>query len=250
MGNYISFNKNNENINLNQVPYNCLTNFENVTEKACIKADKQNDKIYKKLLESVKSAEKHVKDTGLYFNLEVPLPPHPSNRDKFLLWQKRNVNHHVITQSEAVVFLEQNGFKLNIDYEPYQAIELSKEIKKQKGIPINNDEILQSKNFDNVYTNNDTNIFRRRSMYGRNQFLETRDRFKENTEMIHKNLTQDNINLHNASENSQDSYLSLNRSTNMSIITSNPSVSPAPSAPPPPNNQGDTNKNNSIYPSI
>ena len=133
MGNYISFNKNNENINLNQVPYNCLTNFENVTEKACIKADKQNDKIYKKLLESVKSAEKHVKDTGLYFNLEVPLPPHPSDRDKFLLWQKRNVNHHVITQSEAVVFLEQNGFKLNIDYEPYQAIELSlKKLKNKK----------------------------------------------------------------------------------------------------------------------
>ena len=230
MGNYFSFNRSTENINLNQVPYNCLTNFENTTEKMCIKADKQNDKIYKKLLESVKSAEKHVKDTGLFFNLEVPLPPHPSNRDKFLLWQKRNVNHHVISQSEAVVFLQENGFKLNKDYEPYQAIELSKEVKKQKGITITNDEILRSKNFDNVYTTNDTNIFRRRSMYGRNQFIETRDRFKEETNMFNKPINSNIPIPENQFQQSQ--YI----------------MPTAPSAPEPEND--DAKKESNIYPSI
>ena len=68
--------------------------------------------------------------------------------------------------------------------------------------------------------------------------------------MIHKNLTQDNINLHNASENSQDSYLSLNRSKICQLLLlilqflllHQPHLHRI--------NQGDTNKNNSIYPSI
>ena len=238
MGNLFTLKHPDKNINLNQVPYNCLTNFENTTEKECIKADQQNDRIYKKLLESVRSAEKHVKDTGLYFNLEVPIPPHPSNRDKYLLWKKRNVNHHVIPQSEAIIFLQENGYKLNIDYEPYQAIELSKEIKKQEGIPLKNDEILQSKNFDNVYTSNDPNLFRRRSMYGRNQFLETRDKFSERPQIFNKNINQNSNDINN-------NFISSENNINSNIYL-------APSAPLAPisNLNEEITKNNSIYPSI
>ena len=176
---YIFKKKENENINLNQVPYIMLSNFESLTEKQCLKADKNNKKVYKKLLESVEKAHKEVRNTGLFLNLEAPLPPHPSNRDRFLLWKRRNVNHHVITQSEAVLFLNENGYKLNEHYEAYQAIELSKEIKRNKGIPVDNSEILESKNFDNVYTTQDKNIFRRRSMYGKTQFTNTRNKFND-----------------------------------------------------------------------
>ena len=223
---YIFKKKENENINLNQVPYIMLSNFESLTEKQCLKADKNNKKVYKKLLESVEKAHKEVRNTGLFLNLEAPLPPHPSNRDRFLLWKRRNVNHHVITQSEAVLFLNENGYKLNEHYEAYQAIELSKEIKRNKGIPVDNSEILESKNFDNVYTTQDKNIFRRRSMYGKTQFTNTRNKFNDiviNSDFDEKpKIQEDNI------------PYQMNQM--VPLEPSAPSISGAPSAPPYPEN--------------
>ena len=64
-------------------------------------------------------------------NLEVPMPPRPTNRDRFLLWQKRNVSRPVIEQSKAVLYLKDNGYILDQHYEAYQAIELSNELKKK-----------------------------------------------------------------------------------------------------------------------
>ena len=97
-------------------------------------------------------------------NLEVPIPRRPSNRDRFILWQKRNVSKKVIEQSEAILYLQSKGYKYNIHYEAYQAIDLAIEVKKQLG-----DEYVikdNSTNFDNVYNKNDQNILRKRSMYG------------------------------------------------------------------------------------
>lgn len=242
---------NDDNINLNQVPYVILSNFESLNEKRCISADKHNDKIYKKLLDRVKLAEKSVKNTGLFLNLEVPLPPHPSNRDRFLLWTKRNVNHHVITQSESVIFLHNNGYILNEHYEAYQAIELAKEIRKQNGLPnSNNDDILKSKNFENIYTSQDKNIFRRRSMYGKTQFRETRDLFKEDRNIVVNDINENcvvenkSINQHQLMNNSNNYPYNLNKSINIT-----PS---APSAPPPCMPKAFTNNdsNDDIYPGI
>jgi hypothetical protein len=256
-----------ENINLNQVPYIMLSNFESLTEKQCLKADKNNDKVYKKLLEKVEKAQKQVRNTGLFLNLEAPIPPHPSNRDRFLLWKRRNVNHHVITQSESVIFLNENGYKLNEHYEAYQAIELSKEIKRNKGIPIDNKEILESKNFDNVYTTQDKNIFRRRSMYGKTQFLETRKAFNDVVINDFNGFNNDfNTNL-TVEENNSDSNTTCGMNFNSNIIQPT-APSTAPSAPPSienscknsrPNttninmylpNTSNFDNQNSIYPSI
>ena len=144
--------------------YNIINDFDSINEKQCIKLDKENESIYNKLLAKSKQAQYTIQNTGLSMNLEVPMPPRPNNRDRFMLWKKRNVQKPVIKQTEAVLFLHDNGYKLNIHYEAYQAIDLFNEIRKNKGIK--NHYIDNTKNFDNLYTKKDKNIFRRKSMYG------------------------------------------------------------------------------------
>lgn len=141
--------------------YVVLNNFENATEKQCIKMDKKNEKIYSSLLARAERASKAMGDTVLSINIEVPCPPRPSNRDRLIIWKKRNVSKKVIPQSEAVLFLNERGYKLNDDYEAYQAIDLANELRKQEGIKEPSDD--KSKQFDNVFTKTDKNILRRRS---------------------------------------------------------------------------------------
>ena len=158
--------------------YILVTNFEDVAEEACAKYDIKNEKHYRDLLSKAKKACKTIKNSGLSMNLEVPPPPHPSNRDRYILWKKRNIAHKVIPQSEAVVFLTKSGYELNVHYEAYQAIDLAKELKRRKGI---SDTVYKdnSKNFDNVYNDKDKNILRQRSIYGMEQFNRNVERFTE-----------------------------------------------------------------------
>ena len=144
--------------------YKIINDFDNINEKYCIKLDKENEAIYNKLLSKSKRAQNTILNTGLSMNLEVPMPPRPNNRDRFMLWKKRNVQKPVIRQTEAVLFLQENGYKLNVHYEAYQAIDLYNEIRKKKGIK--NHYVDNTKNFDDLYTKKDKNIFRRRSMCG------------------------------------------------------------------------------------
>jgi len=165
LGECFNFNRRRRDIDMSTVPYIIISDFEKSSESDCIKMDNKNEKIYNSLLSKALRAEKTIENSGLSMNLEVPIPPHPNNRDRYILWKKRNVCRHVIEQSEAVIFLERNGYLLDKHYEPYQAIELCKEIKRQKGIkdPVED----KSRNFNNIYNKNDTNILRRKSMYGR-----------------------------------------------------------------------------------
>ena len=144
--------------------YKIINDFDNINEKQCIKLDKENESTYNKLLAKSKQAQYTIQNTGLSMNLEVPIPPRPNNRDRFMLWKKRNVQKPVIKQTEAVLFLNDNGYKLNIHYEAYQAIDLYNEIRKKKGIT--NNYVDNTKNFDNLYTKKDKNIFRKKSMRG------------------------------------------------------------------------------------
>jgi hypothetical protein len=143
--------------------YKIINDFETSSERECAKMDKENEKIYSRLLTQAEKAHHAIRNSGLSMNLEVPIPPKPSNRDRFLIWKKRNVSKKVIEQTEAVLFLESKGYKYNEHYEAYQAVDLANEIKKSSGESIEFKD--SSKNFDNVYNKNDRNIFRRRSMY-------------------------------------------------------------------------------------
>ena len=233
--------------------YYIVDSFDNITEKECLRLDKINEKIYKKLLKRVKTAEKTVKNTGLHISLDTPILPKPTNAEKFNIWKKRNVERHVILQSEAVIFLQEKGYKLNEHYEAYQAIELHKEILKNSNASDNTLKSLEmTKDFNDIFTKNDSNILRRRSIYGNKHFI------NDNKKIINSNLESSN----------KDKSLIIN---DFFSESDNPSsnqsyFNPAPSAPPPPTNdninyekdisknlskKNEENKNqNSLYPSI
>jgi hypothetical protein len=174
--------------NKNSQPYIIVSEFENTTEKDCIKYDKSNQDNYVNLLSKAKQAQYTIRNSGLSMNLEVPLPPRPCNRDRFILWNRRNVSSPVIEQSNAVIFLNDEGYMLNKHYEAYQAIELAKEIRRKTGIQDKSKDT--SKDFNEIYTRNDKNIFRRRSMYG-----------VEKCNIINNNNNNNNNNESNCSNN-------------------------------------------------
>ena len=166
--------------------YKIINDFDNINEKYCIKLDKENEAIYNKLLSKSKRAQNTILNTGLSMNLEVPMPPRPNNRDRFMLWKKRNVQKPVLRQTEAVLFLQENGYKLNVHYEAYQAIDLYNEIRKKKGIK--NHYVDNTKNFDDLYTKKDRNIFRRRSMVGLESL--TKNNVCKNSQIQYQNQNQ------------------------------------------------------------
>ena len=159
--------------------YTIVTDFENKSERDCVKIDEENSKIYSDLLSKAKRARKSIKNSGLQMNLEVPPPPMPNNRERFILWKKRNISEKVIPQSEAIFYLTKEGYELNKDYEAYQAINLADQVMKKKGIKKSNIDI--SKDFTHVYTAQDKNILRRFSIYGMNEFNKARDYAQHNT---------------------------------------------------------------------
>ena len=70
-------------------PYILVRNFEETTEKECGQFDKENQKKYDSLISKALKAQKSIKKTGLTMSLEVPPPPHPCNRDRYIIWRKR-----------------------------------------------------------------------------------------------------------------------------------------------------------------
>jgi len=172
-------------------PYTIITDFNSITEKECGKKDTENEKKYANLLNKAEKAAKTIENSGLSMSLEVPPPPHPCNRDRYIIWKKRNVSKKVIPQSEAIFFLTQRKLVLNKDYEAYQAINLSEDIKKNEGILEPNED--KSTQFNDVYNSRDKNIYRRQSMYKKRekrQFYPSLDSEEEEEEvprrMIHR----------------------------------------------------------------
>ena len=176
--------------------YKIVNDFESSSEKECSKMDKENEKIYSRLLSQAEKAHQAIRNSGLSMNLEVPIPPRPSNRDRFLLWKKRNISKKVIEQTEAVLFLESKGYKYNEHYEAYQAVDLATEIRKTSGENIEFKD--NSKNFENVYNKHDKNIFRRRSMYRlkeneRRNYVD--NDFQSQSDMNTQNNMQQHVNI-------------------------------------------------------
>ena len=129
--------------------YKMFTDFSCVSEKCCIEADKYNIKTYQNSLTEVSNAIKIIERNGLSANINVPLPPSPTNHNKYLLWVKRSATKPVTLQSHATLFLHKRGYVINKDYEAYQAIDIANEIKIREG----DDNIFDEK-FLHVHNNN------------------------------------------------------------------------------------------------
>ena len=154
----------------NPKKYNIITAFSYVNEKECIEADKYNDKIYRTSLMEIENAIRIIESNGLSTNITVPRPPSPSNHTKYLLWMKRSVSKPTTLQSCATLYLHSKGYILDIDYEPYQAIDLANEcIRKDHDADLFNNKFLRrhNNNFKDIFTDKDKNILRRRKIFKR-----------------------------------------------------------------------------------
>lgn len=129
----------------NKVVYRIINVNQNTKDKECIEADTENQKIYRKIIGKAGNATKNWENTGVTLNLEVPHPPIPNNYDKLLLFRKQNVLRPAIEQSEATLYLHEQNYILDKDYNAYQAIELASKLKLYE----NNKEELISYNDNN-----------------------------------------------------------------------------------------------------
>ena len=249
-------------------PYIVVSEFQKTTEKQCCKDDIKNQRIYQELLNKANKSQRIIQNSGLSMNLEVPIPPRPSNRDRFILWKKRNISKPVIEQSNAIIFLQNQGLKLDIDYEAYQAIDLMKEIKKEKGIRENYTD--KSIDFSKVHTEHDTNILRKRSIRGFNNFRNRRcsspiDKYQDTNRLnSFHNECFEGFNQHKTNDNFVDVIPEKSSSPKLIHFLSDSSLndkcneSVRPSAPPLNSLQiqgekspyTENKKRNSLYPSI
>lgn len=208
--------------NLVNTTYKLVSEFEKSSEKECAKLDKENQKIYSKLLNQAQKAQDAIKNSGLSMNLEVPIPPRPSNRDRYILWKKRNVEKRVIDQTEAILYLQKKGYDYNVHYEAYQAIDLAAEIRRTNQEEEHFED--NSKDFSNVYTSQDKNILRRRSIraLSKNDYYSQNDCDNEYQNQ-YQNQNQNNI-VKQKQKNRVSLYgfdIDVDHSSNSSLVLNN-----------------------------
>ena len=216
---------------MNRIPYKTFEDFSEVKEKDCLEADKQNDIIYKQTSKTVAGAITKINKSGISVSIEVPKPPSPNNYQKYILWKKRTVKKHVIYQSQAIEYLCNQNYKLDEDYEAYQAIDVANWIKSLNndnnfilsGEPVTeeNENILTS-NIFRKYKDSNPNIRRRNN----NRNTIRRDTMENNS--FYPDLND---------LDKPPQYLSTG------LVPINNRISSAPSAPPPPPIPMPTNNN-------
>lgn len=113
----------------NKITYTIININDSTKEKVCIQSDKENEKKYRLFCDKATTTSKKWENSGAKMNLEVPKPPKPNNYEKLMEFKRRNVLRPAIEQSMATIFLLKYGYKLEEDYEAYQAIDLAKSLK-------------------------------------------------------------------------------------------------------------------------
>ena len=114
---------------ISKINYTVININESTKERACINADKENEKKYRNFCEKASSTSKKWENTGVKMNLEVPRPPKPNNYERLVQFKRKNVLRPAIEQSKATLYLSKHGYELEKDYDAYQAIDLAKSLK-------------------------------------------------------------------------------------------------------------------------
>lgn len=115
--------------------YCYIENFEFTSEEECIKIDNDNLNLYRKNKQLYDEMSKKIETKNALFKIEKPPSPplEPNNYEKFIKYRQRNITRNVRLQTFAVQKLLEKGYRLHydiidnkteIDFEPYQAIEL------------------------------------------------------------------------------------------------------------------------------
>lgn len=131
--------------------YCYIENFEFTSEEECIKIDNENLNLYRKNKLLYDEMSKKIEIKNALFKIEKPPSPplEPNNYEKFIKYKQRNITRNVRLQTFAVQKLLEKGYRLHydiidnktdIDFEPYQAIELLEKI--------------EDDTIENIYRNN------------------------------------------------------------------------------------------------
>ena len=119
--------------------YCYIENFEFTTEEECIKIDNDNLSLYRKNKLLYDEMSKKLETKNALFKIDkAPQPPlEPNNYEKFIKYKQRNITRNVKLQTFAVQKLIEKSYRLHydtienkteLDFEPYQAIELLEKI--------------------------------------------------------------------------------------------------------------------------
>ena len=119
--------------------YLYIENFEFTSEEECIKIDNENLNLYRKNKLLYEEMTKKIEIKNALFKIEKPPSPplDPNNYEKYVKYKQRNILRNVRLQTFAVQKLLEKGYRLHydtidnkteIDFEPYQAIELLEKI--------------------------------------------------------------------------------------------------------------------------
>ena len=150
----------------NKLIYTTINITENTKEKECIAADKKNEKKYRETIEKLGVTSKEWENTGVMLNLEIPTPPNPSNYENLLEYRRTHVLRPAIVQSDATIYLHERGYKLGIDYQAYQAIEIVSKLQdyeRENSLPEISNKSLSAGNIDLDVLNISKNTGKRRN---------------------------------------------------------------------------------------
>ena len=209
---------------MNRIPYKTFEDFSEIKEKDCIDADKNNDIVYKQTSKTVAGAITKINKSGISVQIEVPKPPSPNNYQKYILWKKRTIKKHVIYQSQAIEYLCKNNFKLDEDYEAYQAIDVAnwlKSLNNDTNYILSGEQITEDN--DNILS---SNVFRKYKDINKNPIK--RNNLKNRSTLRRETVVNTSIypNLNNLDKPPQ--YLTSG------LVPINSIPNHPPSAPPPP----------------
>lgn len=119
--------------------YYYVYDFENSTDKDCIKFDKMNEKIYLNNLKIFNDTNNKLSKLPTILKLnDPPKPPkYPSNLENLYIWRQRNVKLNVYNQTVSVLYLLSNNIKIKLNdidewIEPHEAINIANQVSNGK----------------------------------------------------------------------------------------------------------------------
>ena len=139
-----SFKKKLSNIKINDndiTEYYYVYDFENTSDKDCIRFDKMNEKIYLNNLKIFNDTNNKLSKlpTKLKLN-DPPKPPkYPSNLEKLYIWRQRNIKLNVYNQTVSILYLLSNNINIKLNdidegIEPHDAINIATQISNGKNM--------------------------------------------------------------------------------------------------------------------
>ena len=144
-------------MNTHTINYRVLTITSNTKEKECIKADTENNKLYQKATKQIYKQYAKLRKNKVNLNIDIQSPPKPNNYDRFIDYKKNNINKPCFKQSDATIYLYENGYVLNQDYHACDA-QFAKQIKKKKKSRKRNNLVVSNNYFNALEQPEPTNI--------------------------------------------------------------------------------------------